>query len=163
MRRRGEITDADWDLLASISLPVATNSAEAEAKFAEIAARLDEGMNRADRVGELERLRGHERLEYWLAMRVEADLAQTRWDLLQLYWEQTRHPASAGELAESVRLSVSTRQERLAHVGEYLEALADPESRTMLDPLRQISRFRLKNQHQVPADDLDVAARKRAP
>jgi len=120
-------------------------------------------MNRADRVGELERLRGHERLEYWLAMRVEADLAQTRWDLLQLYWEQTRHPASAGELAESVRLSVSTRQERLAHVGEYLEALADPESRTMLDPLRQISRFRLKNQHQVPADDLDVAARKRAP
>jgi hypothetical protein len=91
VRRRGEMTDADWDLLASISLPVAANSAEAEAKFAEIAARLDHGINRAERVEELERLRGKERLEYWLAMRVEADLAQSRWDLLQLYWEQTQH------------------------------------------------------------------------
>ena len=149
VRRRGEITDADWDLLASVSLPVAANSAEAGAKFAEIAERIRDGMNRSERVEELARLRGQERLEYWLALRTEADLAQTRWDLLQLYWEQTRHPGSAGELADAVWAKVTARQERLATLGQLLQALADPEARTFFDPVRQISRVRLEKQREV--------------
>ena len=111
--------------------------------------------NRAQRIDALERLMGKERLEYWLAMRIEAELAQTRWDLLHLYWEQARHPESAGRLAEEVRYSVTARRERLAQLEILLKALADPEARTRFDPLRQISRHRLKHQQRIVSELLD--------
>lgn len=151
IRRRGEMTEADRTHLASISLPVTTSVIEAEFKFEEILDRFDPKMNRAERQEELQRLYGKERLEYWLAIRVEVELAQTRRDLLDLYWEQARHPETADELAEATRASIASRQTRMQQLGLLLEALADPEARTRLDPLRQISRHRLKRQQEAVA------------
>lgn len=152
IRRRGEMTEADRTHLASISFPVTTSVIEVEFKFEEILDRFDPKMNRAERQDELERLHGKERLEYWLATRVEVELAQTRRDLLDLYWEQARHPETARELAESTRASIASRQKRMQQLGLLLEELADPEARTRLDPLRQISRHRLKRQQKAVAE-----------
>lgn len=152
IRRRGEMTEADRTHLASISFPVTTSVIEVEFKFEEILDRFDPKMNRAERQEELERLHGKERLEYWLATRVEVELAQTRRDLLDLYWEQARHPETARELAESTRAAIASRQKRMQQLGLLLEELADPEARTRLDPLRQISRHRLKRQQEAVAE-----------
>lgn len=149
VRRRGEITEADWGRLAAIDLPVATAVLETEYRFAEMSSSLATSGSRADRVKALERLLGPERLEYWLAVRIEAELAKARSELLQLYWEQSRHPESARQLAEEVSRSIAARRERLAHLGSMLRALADPEARTRLDPIRLVSRHRLKRDQRI--------------
>lgn len=146
IRRHGEMTDADRNDLSEHSLPVTTSVIETEFRFEEIEARITPFLGRGERQDELDRLRGKERLEYWLAIRVEVELAQTRRDLLHLYWEQSRHPETADQLAQDVRKSIAARQERMRLLGELLSELADPESRTRLDPLRQVSRYRLKKQ-----------------
>lgn len=146
IRRHGEMTDADRNDLSEHSLPVTTSVIETEFRFEEIQARITPDLGRGKRQDELDRLRGKERLEYWLAIRVEVELAQTRRDLLHLYWEQSRHPETADQLAQEVRNSIAARQERMRVLGELLSDLADPESRTRLDPLRQVSRYRLKKQ-----------------
>jgi hypothetical protein len=155
IERRGEITEADWDRIASLSLPVTTNTIEADFKFAEMLERLPDGLNRGERVDELERLFGKEKLEYWLAVRVQTELAQTRRDLLHLYWEQVRHPDTAHQLATETKLSIETRQERLDQVGQLLTALADPSRRTFTDPVRLISRHRLEKDQKVVAELLE--------
>lgn len=146
IRRHGEMTDADRNDLSEHSLPVATSVIETQYKFEELQARITPDLDRGERQEELKRLRGEERLEYWLAIRVEVELAQTRHDLLDLYWEHSRHPETAEQLGQEVRSAVEARQERMRLLGEILSNLADPESRTRLDPLRQISRIRLKKQ-----------------
>jgi hypothetical protein len=152
IERRGEMTDADWAEIAALSLPVTTNTIEADFKFAEMLDRLPEDLNRHDRVEELERLFGKEKLEYWLAVRVQTELAQTRRDLLHLYWEQVRHPDTADELAAETKLSIEAGQKRLDQVGKLLTELADPKSRTRMDPIRLISRHRLQEQEKVVAE-----------
>ena len=149
VRRRGEITEADWNRLAAVNLPVTTAAVEAQLKFAEIQRTLSDRVNRAARVTALESLIQKQRLEYWLAVRVESELAQARWDLLHLYWEQSRHPESAGQLAEQVRRLIVDRRERLAELASLLRALADPEARTRFDSLRLLSRRRLKRQQRL--------------
>lgn len=146
IRRHGEMTDADRNDLSEHSLPVTTSDIETQFKFEEMQARITPDLDRGERQDELERLRGEERLEYWLAVRVEVELAQTRRDLLDLYWEHSRHPETAEQLGQEVRTAIEARQARMRLLGEILSQLADPESRTRLDPLRQVSRYRLKKQ-----------------
>jgi hypothetical protein len=149
IRDRGEMTAADRGDLSALKLPVSTGSIETEFKFRELLDTLPDGMHRRERQDQLERLLGKERLEYWLALRIETELAHNRLDLLDLYWEQSQHPETAGRLAEQTGESIAARQERLAEIGQLLRTLADPEARTRLDPLRQISKRRLGKHQKV--------------
>ncbi len=149
MRRRGEITEADWNRVAAVNLAVTTATVEAQYKFDEIQGTLSGHRNRAERANAIDRLIAKERLEYWLAVRVESELAQARWELLHLCWEQSRHPESAGQLAEQVRGSIVTRREGLAQLASLLRVLADPEARIRFDSLRLLSWHRLKRQQRL--------------
>lgn len=143
------MTAADRGDLSALKLPVSTGSIETEFKFRELLDTLPDGMHRRERQDQLERLLGKERLEYWLALRIETELGHNRLDLLDLYWEQSQHAETAGRLAAQTGESIAARQERLAEIGQLLKTLADPEARTRLDPLRQISKRRLGKHQKV--------------
>lgn len=146
VRRRG-ITESDAHQLAALKLSVIAKQIEAEFKFDEVLGESFEELTRAERQERLETLVDKERLDYWLAVRVQADLARTRADLLRLYWEHHAHPDTAPALNASTKAAIRERQRRLALVGVTLRGLSDPESRTRLDPLRQFSRYRLGKEH----------------
>ena len=142
VRRRG-ITATDMTKLAALDLPVITNQLEAEFKFADLLGGDRDRLSRADRVKRLEEIASNERLEYWLTVRIQADLAQTRLDLLSFQWEVTQHPETTRELSEGTRTAIETRQARLHELGDALQDLTDASSRTKLDPVRQLARRRL--------------------
>ena len=77
VRRRG-ITQADYTQLASLKHRVTSLQIETTAKLAEIAPDDVDALTRHERHEVLERLYEKERLEYWLAVQVQADLARTR-------------------------------------------------------------------------------------
>lgn len=95
VRRRG-ISQTDANQLADIKLPVFAKQFEAEFKFNEVLGEGFEKLTRKERLERLSQIVEKERLGYWLAVRVQADLARTRADLLSLYWEQQQHPKTAG-------------------------------------------------------------------
>lgn len=142
VRRRG-ITEADYAQLATLKLKVTSLQIESTAKMAEIAPEDVTSLSRAKRREILEHLYEKERLEYWLSVQVQADLARTRSDLLTLLWEHQMHPETAGVLNQKVAKEIHTRQSRAAEVGVALLALSDPVSQTRLDPVRLISRHQL--------------------
>lgn len=142
VRRRG-ITQADYMQLASLNHRVTSLQIETTAKLAEIAPDDVAKMGRNKRLEMLESLYAKERLEYWLALQVQADLARTRCDLLTLLWEHHSHPETAAALNQNVANAVRSRQLRAAEVGDALRALSDPTSQTRLDPIRVISRHQL--------------------
>ena len=142
VRRRG-ITEADYMQLASLKLRVTSLQIETTAKLAEIAPNDVAKMGRNKRLEVLESLYAKERLEYWLAVQVQADLARTRCDLLTLLWEHHSHPETAATLNQNVANAIRSRQLRAAEVGDALRALSDPTSQTWLDPVRVISRHQL--------------------
>jgi hypothetical protein len=152
IRRRG-ITQADYTLLASLKHRVTSLQIETTAKLAEIAPDGVAKMGRNKRLEMLESLYAKERLEYWLAVRVQADLARTRSDLLTLLWEHHSHPETAAALNQNVANAIRSRQLRAAEVGDALRALSDPTSQTRLDPLRVISRHQLRKA-QARVDEL---------
>lgn len=154
IQRRGQMTEADWDRVAGLSLAVTTNATEADFKLHEILGD-EEELNRHQRLERLEELLQQERLEYWLALQVEAELALARRDLLYLYWEQVRHPESAAQLADEVRLEIRARQEKLFKLGRALDRLSDPEARALTDPVRQLSRRRLVSQDKLMSELLE--------
>ena len=142
IRRRGYVTQADQNRLADVSLEVSQNARGVELKIGKLLSETNAEVSRADRVRQLDQLLG-KRLDYWLALLVETELAYTRRDLLHLYWEQTQHPETARSLAEQVRQSISARQRQMKELGAVLDELADPESRNRLDRFRLVSRHRL--------------------
>lgn len=152
VRRRG-ITQVDYVQLASFKHRVTSLQIETTAKLAEVAPDGVDGMTRHERQEVLERLYEKERLEFWLAVQVQADLARTRSDLLTLLWEHHAHPETAPALNQYVADAIRTRQLRAVEVGEALRVLADPTSRTPLDPVRVISRHRLRKAR-VQVEDL---------
>lgn len=142
VRRRG-ITQADYMQLAGLKHRVTSLQIETTAKLAEIAPNGVAKMGRNKRLEVLESLYAKERLEYWLALQVQADLARTRCDLLTLLWEHRSHPETAAALNQNVANAIRSRQLRAAEVGDALRALSDPTSQTRLDPMRVISRHHL--------------------
>jgi hypothetical protein len=152
VRRRG-INQTDYMQLAGLKHRVTSLQIETTAKLAEIAPDGVATMGRHKRVELLENLYANERLEYWLAVQVQADLARTRCDLLTLLWEHHSHPETAGTLNQNVASAIRSRQLRAAEVGDALRALSDPTSQTRLDPIRVISRHRL-GKAQVRIDEL---------
>jgi len=142
VRRRG-ITQADYVQLAGLKHRVTSLQIETTAKLAEVAPDGVTKMGRNKRLEVLESLYAKERLEYWLALQVQADLARTRCDLLTLLWEHHSHPETAAALNQNVADAIRSRQVRAAEVGDALRALSDPASQTRLDPMRVISRHHL--------------------
>jgi hypothetical protein len=142
VRRRG-ITQADYMQLASLKHRVTSLQIETTARLAEIAPDGVAKMGRNKRVEMLETLYAKERLEYWLTVQVQADIARTRCDLLTLLWEHHSHPETAAALNQKVANAIRSRQLRAAEVGDALRALSDPTSQTRLDPVRVISRHQL--------------------
>ena len=116
---------------------------ETSAKLAEIAPDGVAEMSRTKRRDVLESLYENERLEFWLTVQVQADLARTRCDLLTLLWEHHSHPETAPALNQRVADAIRGRQLRATEVGEALRALSDPKSQTRLDPVRVIARHQL--------------------
>jgi hypothetical protein len=152
VRRRG-ITEADYVQLAGLKHRVTSLQIETTAKLAEIAPDGVDKMGRNKRVEVLEKLYAKERLEYWLALQVQADLARTRCDLLTLLWEHRSHPETAATLNQHVANKIRSRQLRAAEVGDALRAVSDPTSQTWLDPIRVISRHQL-GKAQARVDEL---------
>lgn len=149
IRRRGYMTDADQNYLAGLNLDVTQNALEADLKVSKLLSRYSADLPRHKRVKVLDELLEKKGLDYWLALRVETDLAYTRRDLLNLYWEQTHEPQALGSLVDVVRAKITERQQRMQALGRALDDLADPESRRRLDPLKQISRRRLAKRDKV--------------
>jgi hypothetical protein len=148
--RRRDISQTDFIQLASLKHRVTSLQIETTAKLAEVAPDGVESMSRAKRREVLEGLYAKERLEYWLALHVQVDLAKTRSDLLTLLWEHHEHPQTASALNAKVADAIRQRQQRAAEVGEALRALADPKSQTRLDPLRVVAKHKLgKAQGQI--------------
>ncbi|MBA2348465.1 MAG: hypothetical protein H0V81_09240 [Solirubrobacterales bacterium] len=116
---------------------------ETTARLAELAPEGIETMNRGKRLDVLEGLYKKERLEYWLAVQVQADLARTRSDLLTLLWEHHSHPETAAVLNQNVADAIKLRQRRASELGDALRALSDPTSQTRFDPVRLIARHQL--------------------
>lgn len=146
IRRRG-ITQADHAQLASLKHRVTSLQIETTAKLAEIAPDGVAKMNRARRREVLESLYKKERLEYWLAVQVQADLGRTRCDLLTLLWEHHAHPETAPALNQKYAEAIRKRQVRAAEVGDALRTLSDPAAQTRLDPVRVIARHQLGKAH----------------
>jgi hypothetical protein len=146
VRRRG-ITQADYTQLASLKHRVTSLQIETTTKLAEIGPNDVARMGRNTRLEMLESLYAKERLEYWLAVHVQADLARTRCDLLTLLWEHHAHPETAAALNQKVADAIRARRLRAAEVGDALRALSDPTSHTWLDPVRVISRHQLGKAH----------------
>lgn len=119
VRRRG-MTQADYLQLASLKHRVTSLHIETTAKLAEIAPDDVARMGRNKRLQLLERLSAKERLEYWLALQVQADLARTRCDLLTLLWEHHSHPETAAALNQEFANAIRSRQLRAADVGDAL-------------------------------------------
>jgi hypothetical protein len=155
VRRRG-ITQADYMQLAGLKHRVTSLQIETTAKLAEIAPDGVAKMGRSRRLEVLEGLYAKERLEYWLALQVQTDLARTRCDLLTLFWEHHSHPETAAALNRNVAGAIRSRQLRAAEVGNVLRALSDPASQTRLDPVRVISRHQL-GKAQARIDELLLA------
>lgn len=154
IRRRGYMTQADQNRLADVSLEVSQNARGVELKIGKLLSETNAEVTRADRVRQLDQLLG-KRLDYWLALLVETELAHTRRDVLHLNWEQTQHPEAARSLAEEVRGSISARQKRMNELGTVLDELSDPESRKRLDRFRLVSRHRLIERDQQIGQILD--------
>jgi hypothetical protein len=151
VRRRG-ISQTDFIQLASLKHRVTSLQIETTAKLADLAPDGVESMSRAKRREVLDGLYAKERLEYWLALHVQVDLAKTRSDLLTLLWEHHQHPETAPELNATIANAIRQRQQRAAEVGEALRALADPKSQTRLDPVRVVAKRKLgKAQGQIDA------------
>lgn len=143
VERRGYMTPSDRNDLSSLGLNVDQNVTEAEMKVVQLLQGTNTDLSRNDRLEQLRKLIGTQRLEFWLALLVETQLAYTRWDLLELYWEQSQEPEALGSKAEEVRRSIAERQQRMKQLGEALRQLSDPERRRWLDPFQQLSRIRL--------------------
>lgn len=136
IRRRGQMTTLDMTRLADLDFEVTSAQTETEMRLENLLQGEIETLNRDRRRGELERLLGTDRLEYWLALRVQTELAQSRHDLLKLYWEQQSNPESVGDLAAETRDAIRRRQQEMANVRELLLRLSDPQATGFIDRFR---------------------------
>ncbi len=105
-------------------------------------------LNRKSRAELLEKLVEEDDLYYWLALMIEAEVAETRRDLLYLYWEQLRYPTTAHQVAEQTHRKMDDQCGRVSSICTTLQELADPENKTLTDPVRILSRRRLNKRGQ---------------
>lgn len=148
IRRRGFMSESDDERLNAATLEVRKRFRVADRQIEALLGGVgDAKMSRKKRLDTLDELDGE--LDHWFGLWVEAELAYTRRDVLHLYWEQAKHPDSARQLAEEMGAAAAARRTQMHRFGKLITRLADPESQTLLDPARQISRFKLGRHKEV--------------
>lgn len=156
IRRRGRMTPSDWDHVAATRLTIKTQLTAARFNLADLTRDFEDARSRRQRVEVLQTILKDNRLDFWLSMFVEAELAHIGSDLLTLLHESTEYPESLGDLEHRTRESIEARRAELATVGSMLRDLGDPEARRWFDHFQQISHYRLARQRPVVDGLLDA-------
>lgn len=144
VRRRGRMRPSDWDRAVEAELDLRSAVKQAGWSLGEITKDVPDARSRRRRVEVLEQMFMGGRLEYWLTVFADVQLAMTRWDLIYLLHEATEYPDELGNLEQTVRQAVARRQRDLYVVGATLRDTADPTARRFLDHLQQISHLKLR-------------------
>lgn len=115
IRRRGCMTATDWDQVAATRLTIKTQLTAARFNLADLTRDFENARSRRQRVEVLQTILKDNRLDFWLSMFVEAELAHIRSDLLTLLHEATEYPESLGDLEQRTRASIAARRGRACH------------------------------------------------
>jgi DNA-binding TFAR19-related protein (PDSD5 family) len=146
VRRRGLMTQTDMIAVNDARKTIKQQLRSAHFNLADLTRGFDGARSRHQRLEVLEEVLQNNRLDFWLAVFVEAELAYVRSDALKLLYEASEHPESSAELEHDMREQIETRCAELAAVGTLLRDISDPEARRLLDHFQQISRYKLSRQ-----------------
>jgi hypothetical protein len=149
IRRRGRIRASDWDRALEAELELRRTLHHASWRLGELTQSLPDAQSRHQRVDVLGEVFKGGRLEYWLTVFADVQLARTRWDLIYLLHEATEYPDELGDLEATIRGAIAERERDLYTVGAALREAADPSARSWRDHLQQVSHFKLRRQERV--------------
>lgn len=149
VRRRGVMTQPDMIAVNDARKTIKEQLRSAHFNLADLTSGFDVARSRHQRLEALEKVLQNNRLDFWLAMFVEAELAYVRSDVLKLMYEASEHPHTSQELERQMREQIEARQAELAAVGALLRDVSDPQARRFLDHFQQISRYKLSRQRPV--------------
>lgn len=149
VRRRGLMTQTDMIAVNDARKTIKEQLRSAHFNLSELTRGFDTARSRHRRLEALEEVLQDNRLDFWLAMFVEAELAYVRSDVLKLLYEASEHPSTSDELERQMREQIDARQAELAAVGTLLRDISDPKARRFLDHFQQISRYKLSRQRPV--------------
>jgi hypothetical protein len=152
VRRRGRMRPSDWDRAVEAELDLRSAVKQAGWSLGQITEDVPDARSRRRRVEVLEEMFKGGRLEYWLTVFANVQLAMTRWDLIYLLYEATEYPDELGNLEQTVRQAVRRRQRELYVVGQTLREAADPAPRRLSDHLQQISHVKLRAKRGVVSE-----------
>lgn len=155
VRRRGLMAQTDMIAVNDARKTIKQQLRSAHFNLADLTRGFDGARSRRQRLEILEEVLQTNRLDFWLTMFVEAELAYVRSDLLKLLYEASEHPETSAELEHEMREQIETRRAELAAVGTLLRDISDPEARRLLDHFQQISRYKLSRQRPVVEGLLD--------
>jgi hypothetical protein len=149
VRRRGQMTQTDMIAVNDARKTIKEQLRSAHFNISDLTRGFDSARSRRQRLEALEEVLQDNRLDFWLAMFVEAELAYVRSDVLKLLYEATEHPNTSDQLERQMREQIEARQAELAAVGTLLRDISDPKARRFLDHIQQISRYKLWRQRPV--------------
>jgi hypothetical protein len=155
VRRRGLMTQTDMIAVNDARKTIKEQLRSAHFNLSGLTSGFDTARSRHQRLEALEEVLQNNRLDFWLAMFVEAELAYVRSDVLKLLYEATEHPRTCDELECQMREQIEARRAELAVVGTLLRDISDPKARRFLDHFQQISRYKLSRQRPIVEGLLD--------
>ena len=155
VRRRGLMTQTDMIAVNDARKTIKEQLRSAHFNISDLTRGFDSARSRHQRLEALEEVLQDNRLDFWLAMFVEAELAYVRSDVLKLLYEASEHPNTSDQLERQMREQLEARQAELAAVGTLLGDISDPKARSFLDHFQQISRYKLSRQRPVVEGLLD--------
>jgi hypothetical protein len=155
VKRRGLMTQTDMIAVNDARKTIKEQLRSAHFNLSELTRGFDTARSRRQRLEALEEVLQDNRLDFWLAMFVEAELAYVRSDVLKLLYEASEHPSTSDELERQMREQIEARRAELAAVGTLLRDISDPAARRILDHFQQISRYKLSRQRPVVEGLLD--------
>jgi hypothetical protein len=155
VRRRGLRTQTDMIAVNDARKTIKEQVRSAHFNLSDLTRRFDSARSRHQRLEALEEVLQNNRLDFWLAMFVEAEIAYVRSDVLKLLYEASEHPSTSGELKHQLREQIEARRSELAAVGTLLRDISDPKAPRFLDHFQQISRYKLSRQRPVVEGLLD--------
>lgn len=155
VKRRGLMTQTDMVAVNDARKTIKEQLRSAHFNLTDLTRGFDAARSRHQRLEALEEVLQNNRLDFWLAMFVEAELAYVRSDVLKLLYEASEHPSTSDQLERQMREQIEARQSELAAVGRLLRNISDPNARRFLDHFQQISRYKLSRQRPVVEGLLD--------
>lgn len=153
VRRRGRMTQTDMISVNAARDTIRQQLLSAHFNLTDLTQNFGRARSRRERFEALEDVLQTNRLDFWLAMFVEAELAHIRSDILKLLYEASEHPDTSVALERQMREQIAARRSELAAVGTILRDISNPDARRRLDHLQQISRYKL-SRHRPIVDGL---------